>query len=255
MLALPFSRRWLPATLLVLAATAVLARLGIWQLDRLAQRRAFNAHLIDQRAAPVLTLDTNSANLDLYSMEYRSVVVTGTYSPKDEIVLRNQTWQTDFGPELGVRLFTPLLIQGTNMAILVDRGWIPQADASPEARAKYAVPGRVTVRGQLRRAEVDFSLFRKPNPTLSPGQTRLNAWNDLDLQRLNSQMAADLLSVYLQEFPSDQQAQPPYISLPEIDPTDEGPHLSYALQWFSFAALLLIGYPFYIRRREAAIKQ
>jgi cytochrome oxidase assembly protein ShyY1 len=26
--------------------------------------------------------------------------------------------------------------------------------------------------------------------------------------------------------------------------------MSYALQWFGFAALLLAGYPFYVRKRE-----
>ncbi len=36
-----FQRKWLLATLLVLAGTALCVRLGIWQLDRLAQRRAF----------------------------------------------------------------------------------------------------------------------------------------------------------------------------------------------------------------------
>ncbi len=254
MLARPFSRRWLPATLLVLVAAAVLARLGIWQLDRLAQRRALNARVSEQQAAPVLTLDKNAGNLDLYSMEYRSVMVTGTYLPADEIVLRNQTWETDFGPELGVKLLTPLLIEGSNVAILVDRGWIPQADADPAARAKYAQAGTVTVRGQLRRTDLDFNLLRKPNPTLSAGQDRLDAWNDLDLDRLDAQIGADLLPMYLQEFPQSEQTQPPYIVLPELDPTDEGPHFGYALQWFSFAAVLLIGYPFYIRHQEAAKK-
>ena len=38
-----FSRKWLLTTILVIAAMAVMARLGIWQLDRLHQRRAFNA--------------------------------------------------------------------------------------------------------------------------------------------------------------------------------------------------------------------
>ncbi len=252
MLARPFSRRWLPATLLVLVAAAVLARLGIWQLDRLAQRRALNARVSEQQAAPVLTLDKNAGNLDLYSMEYRSVIVTGTYLPTDEVVLRNQTWETDFGPELGVKIFTPLLIEGSNVAILVDRGWIPQVDANPEERAKYAQAGTVTVRGQLRRTDLDFNLLRKPNPTLSAGQARLDAWNDLDLERLDAQMDSDLLPVYLQEFPQPEQTQPPYIVLPELDPTDEGPHFGYALQWFSFAVLLLIGYPFYIRRLETS---
>jgi hypothetical protein len=34
--------RWILTTLLVIAALAVLVRLGIWQLDRLQERRIFN---------------------------------------------------------------------------------------------------------------------------------------------------------------------------------------------------------------------
>lgn len=248
-----FSRRWLPATLLVLAASAVMLRLGIWQFDRLDERRAFNARVVEQQGEPPLVLDPSTLGLDLYSMEYRTAMVTGEYIPEDEIVLRNQVWETEFGSELGVKLLTPLLIAGTDTTILVDRGWIPAADAAPGARAKYEEDGTVTVQGQLRRAETDFSLFRRPDPTLSPNQDRLDAWNNLDLARLGPQIEHALLPVYLQLYPEIEQDDPPFASLPAID-LSEGPHFGYALQWFAFAALLLLGYPFYARRQEAALK-
>lgn len=250
MLARLFSRRWLPATLLVLAASAVMVRLGIWQLDRLDQRRAFNTRVMEQQGEPVLVLDTTTIDLDLYSMEYRRVMVTGEYLPEDEIVLRNQVWETEFGPDLGVKLLTPLIIAGTDTAILVDRGWIPARDADPAARAKYEKEGTVTVQGQLRRAETDFSLFRVPDPTLSPDQNRLDAWNNLDLARVASQVDTTLLPVYLQRYPDGEQKSLPYAAIPELD-LSEGSHFGYAMQWFSFAALLLLGYPFYARRQEA----
>ena len=69
------SRGWLFTTLLVLAGTAVCARLGIWQLDRLDQRRAFNTQVETMRAADMLDLNLELP-LDIDSMEWRSVVVT-----------------------------------------------------------------------------------------------------------------------------------------------------------------------------------
>lgn len=244
-----FSRRWLLATALVIAAAAIMARLGIWQLDRLEQRRAFNARAVAQMEESPLTLQEGTLDLDLYSMEYRHVIVTGEYLPQDEIVLRNQVWNTEFGSQLGVQLFTPLLVQGTNTAILVQRGWIPQGDASPEARTIYRQDGVITVEGQLRRAETDLALGFHPDPTLSPGELRLDAWNTLDLNRLADQMDVTLLPVYLQLIPQGEQDHPPYASAPQLD-LSEGPHLGYAAQWFSFAVLLLIGYPFYVTRQE-----
>jgi len=53
----------------------------------------------------------------------------------------------------------------------------------------------------------------------------------------------------LQRIPTGAQAEPPYASPPELD-LSEGPHLGYAFQWFAFAGLILIGYPFYVQRQE-----
>ena len=250
MLTRPFSRRWLLATALVLLAAAVLVRLGFWQLDRLEQRRAFNARVSEQQEAQPLVLDADTIHLDLYSMEYRQVSVSGEYLPEDEIVLRNQVWNTEFGGQLGVKLFTPLLIEGTDEAILVERGWIPEENAGGEQRAIYRENGLIALQGQLRRPETDFQLGFHPDPTMSPGERRLDAWNNLDLERLAAQMDTTLLPVYLQRFPEGVQTNPPYATIPELE-LSEGPHLGYALQWFSFAAILLLGYPFYVRKQEA----
>jgi surfeit locus 1 family protein len=105
------------------------------------------------------------------------------------------------------------------------------------------------VEGQLRRAETDFDLGFHPDPTLSPGETRLDVWNNLDLERLQSQMSVELLPVYIQQFPPSTQTEPPFASQPTLNLT-EGPHMGYALQWFAFALVLLIGYPFYARRQD-----
>lgn len=251
-----FSRRWLLASVLVLAAAAVMLRLGIWQLDRLEWRQSFNARVQEQMDAEPLVLDESSLDLDLYSMEYRQVIVAGTYLHEDEIILRNQVWQSEFGSELGVALFTPLLIEGTDTAILVERGWIPQENAGRGSRVIYREEGAITVAGRLRRAETDFNVNKRlhPDPALDVGEDRLDAWNNLDLGRIASQMNTSLLPVYLHLTPESEQTDPPYIVQPSLD-LSEGPHLGYAIQWFIFASLLLIGYPLYVQRQELKTKQ
>lgn len=251
MLARLFSRRWLLTTLLVLVAAAVMARLGIWQLDRLAQRRVFNERVIAQQEAAPLTLDEANLDSDLYSMEYRRVTVTGRWHPQDEIVLRNQVWIDQQGSHLGVKLYTPLLIEGTQTAILVERGWIPDENAALPEREVYADPGVVTVTGQLRRAETDFGLGTslRPDPTLAPGEERLEVWNNLDLERVAQQSSVQLLPAYLQIVPEGIQSEPPFARPPQLD-LSEGSHLGYAVQWFSFAVILLAGYPFFARRQD-----
>src|SRR5690606_30859532 len=107
---------------------AVMARLGIWQLDRLEWRRGFNARVIAQANEPPIPLDAAALDLDLYSMEYRKVLVTGHYLPEDAVVLRNQVWTTVYGNLVGHKLLMPLHVDGSDSAILIDRGWIPAAE-------------------------------------------------------------------------------------------------------------------------------
>ena len=120
-----FSRKWLVATFLVFFGTAFCIRLGIWQLDRLEQRRAFNSQVESMRAAELLDLNTNTSQ-DVASMEWRAVTVTGEYDFENQVAIRNQY----IGDQYGYHLITPLLYNGT--AVLVDRGWVPaDGNAAP----------------------------------------------------------------------------------------------------------------------------
>ncbi|MDA1330429.1 MAG: SURF1 family protein [Chloroflexi bacterium] len=240
-----FHRRWLLSTLLVIAALGVMVRLGIWQLDRLAARRIYNTRVESQIHEPELVLDAQALQLDLYEMEYRQVQVVGHYLPDAEIVLRNATWQG----QVGVELFTPLLIEGSDLAILVERGWIPAEKSANGLRGDFLERGTVIVEGVLRRAETDFNVRLHPDPTLAPDQHRLDAWNNLDLGRIGAQMDVSLLPVYLQRQISGEQSAAPYTKTLSIE-LSEGPHLGYAGQWFLFAAVLALGYPVYVRRQE-----
>ena len=238
-----FNRRWILTTLLAIAAIGVLIRLGVWQLDRLAQRRQFNARVVAQQQAEPLTLDSAALSSDLPNMEYRAVVVTGKYDFAQQVVLRNQAWQT----LPGVHLLTPLVISGTNQAVLVDRGWIPQQDATPDRRSQYDEPGLVTVRGVLRHPQSKPDFGGVPDPPLAAGQTRLEAWNLVNLERISRQVSVPMLAAYVQQSPGPAETSPPYHNEPQLDLT-EGPHFSYALQWFTFAVILGIGYPVYVQR-------
>src|SRR3990172_1921387 len=85
-------RQWWWVTLFVIAAVALLARLGVWQLDRLAAPRAFNARVNAQLAQPPLELSGAALESDLAAMEYRTVVLVGNYDFTQQVALRNQAW-------------------------------------------------------------------------------------------------------------------------------------------------------------------
>jgi len=240
-----FSRQWWKTTLLVILAASVMVRLGIWQLDRLAQRRAFNARVEAQLDQPPLDLNTAGAGADLGSMEYREVIVTGEYDPAGEVALRNQAWNN----HIGVHLLTPLHIAGSNEAVLVNRGWVPLEDYSSGDLTKYAEPGMVEVRGVIRASQSKPEIGGRADQVPAPGEGKLLAWNLVNVPGIAAQVAYPILPVYIQQAPDPKWNSLPNRSQPELELT-EGPHFGYALQWFSFAAILIIGYPFYIRREE-----
>ncbi len=241
-----FSRAWLFATLFVFAGAALCIRLGIWQLDRLEQRRAFNAQVESMRAAELLDLNQNLP-ADISAMEWRAVTVTGEYDFENQVALRNQY----NGDQYGYHLITPLLFAGG--AVLVDRGWIPADPASgntaPKDWHQYDEAGQVTVTGQIRLGQDKPAIGGVADAEFSPGQARLDVWNNLNVVRISEQSPYPLLPVYIQPNLDGNNSEPPIKYQPVVELT-EGSHFGYALQWFAFAAILFVGYPFYLRKQE-----
>lgn len=239
------SRRWILTTILVICAMGVMVRLGIWQLDRLEARRSFNNRVIAQVNQEALDLNEVNGKPILSNMEYRKVRVVGEYDHSEQVALRNQYW----GNEWGVHLVTPLRIKGSNEVILVDRGWIPAGDFQSGDWSKFDEPGQVTVSGILRNSQDRADFGNRKDPQTSNGTETLKAWNFVNIDRLAEQMTIPLLPVYIQQSPDPSWTSLPYRFQPVLDLT-EGPHLGYALQWFTFAAILGLGYPFFIQRQE-----
>jgi surfeit locus 1 family protein len=238
-----FSRKWLATTLLVFLGTAVCIRLGIWQLDRLDQRRAFNAQVTSMRALPPLDLNAEpSAALE--TMEWRAVTVTGEYDFANQIALRNQYHQNQYG----YHLLTPLHFDGGT--VLVDRGWIPaDGNAAPADWRKYDEPGTVTVQGQIRLGQGKPAFGGVADAPPADGSP-LWLWNNADVEKIARQMPYPILKVYIQPNVDPADETPPIPYQPEVELT-EGPHFGYALQWFTFATILFTGYPFFLRKQEA----
>ncbi|MFN3741047.1 MAG: SURF1 family protein [Anaerolineales bacterium] len=232
-----FSRRWLLTTFLVLVGVAVCIRLGFWQLDRLEQRRTFNAHVQDMRSLPPLDLNQTSNFSDITRMEYRAAIARGRYDYEAQVALRNQYYEGQYG----YHLLTPLLLDN-QIAILVDRGWIPaEGNASPVDWRKYDEPTEIiAVRGILR--------LGHPQRTPENSAAHLDFWMFVDLEKIGKQIPYLILPAYLQLDPQER-TTPPIPYQPTLD-LSEGPHLGYAIQWFTFAAILLFGYPVYVRKQE-----
>jgi surfeit locus 1 family protein len=237
---LVFSRRWWWTTLLVFAGVALMARLGVWQLDRLEQRRAQNAELVTQLSAEPAVLTGDEPPEVATLVPNQRVVVSGSFDFDRQILLTQQSWQG----RPGAHLITPLVLAGGDKAILVDRGWIPSESARGGDLSLFDVPESQTVTGSVQLAQT-----APAGRGMAPAEAQVS-WYRVDIEAIEAQMPYELLPLYVLQSPDG--AAPddlPYRAEPSLDLSD-GPHLGYALQWFAFTLLLAAGYLYYVWRHS-----
>ena len=252
-LALLFSRRWWWKTLTVLLAMAAMAALGFWQLDRLEQRRAFNLQRRAALAAPPFELTGAPLPLPPVDLRDRQAVAYGAFDYARQVSIRNHNYEG----QPGVYLVTPLLISGSDKAVLVNRGWIPVGEADPATWHMFDEQQSGSQTGILQPTR------RHPDGTVSEiPQDTLTGWYRLDIEAIGQTLPYQLIPVVLQLVPGngeDQNSRSTQTgSQATIQPRriqqdlslDEGNHLSYALQWFGFAITAAVVYISVARRAE-----
>ena len=233
-----FSRKWMAPTIVVFLGILLLLRLGIWQLDRLEQRRAANVDLIAALESPPIDLNDELLVMDLAALENREVVVSGVYDLDEQIILKIQNW----GGRAGVHLITPLLIDGLDTAVLVDRGWVPQSDVDNGEISKYDVTESVRLDGYIALSQIISRNEGKVQPT-GPQSEMYR----VDVAAIQPQLDYETAPFYLIESPSATDDELPFNEARDVEVT-EGSHLSYALQWFSFSSMLAVIYLVYVHR-------
>jgi surfeit locus 1 family protein len=214
------------AGLLLFAAVAV--RLGLWQLHRLSERRAANAVAAAARAAPELDLAVRAGA----TTAQRRVRATGVYDRAHEQVLRGRTLQE----VPGVSLVTPLRAPELgDTAVLVERGFVPAPDAAtlrPDSGA-FDEPGTHTVHG------VALPITAGDDGGQPLEHAGLTTWRRLDLAALRARLPYPILDVYILQAPDSALPRMPRRREP-LALDDEGPHQSYAIQWFALATMAVV---------------
>ena len=234
-------RAWIFAAIAVTLAT-VFAALGFWQISRMHERRAINESRVERLDRPPATI---SRAADLDDPAWRRVVLVGEFDFENEIVLRSRL---DHGSP-GVHVLTPLLLD-RGPAILVLRGWLPAADGlhAPLARARPPADtdDGYTIEGIARTGVVRRSI--PPRTVEIDGDQHL-VLGALDLDDASAGLPYPIAPYYVHatDAPARVDGLPRLIAPPAID---GGPHLMYAVQWFSFALISLVGAVAYLRTRR-----
>jgi surfeit locus 1 family protein len=235
--------RGVVAAVLVLMIAAVCVRLGFWQLDRLEQRRARNTAVRAAQAQRPLTLDAATfaaASANPQALEWRPVEAAGTFHHAGDLLLRGRGREG----RPGVHLVSPLVL-ADGRVVMVNRGWLPAADAATASTDAFRTSGPVRITGVLRpmEASADRGL---PAAGRADGDS---TWRRIDLGVARDRSPGAVLPLYLQRLPAAADGPSPPLAepLPELS---QGNHLSYAVQWFSFATIAVVGLVIVVRKRR-----
>ena len=222
-----FTRPVVIGTIVVVLVAATCIRLGLWQLDRLEQKRARN-HVAAARMAEAPT-DVDRLRADDGDAAWRRIRLTGSCEG-GTIVLAARSRHGSPGVHLLCRFRT-----AGGRVLLLDRGWLPSADARSVEPEQLAAAPRDTT---LEAFAIPF-----PEGAARPASAAV-------IYRLNRAQAVAATGVELPGWYAQATGPNDVLPVPADPPTlDEGPHLGYAVQWFSFAAIGLIGWIVLVARR------
>jgi surfeit locus 1 family protein len=175
--------------------------------------------------------------VDGETLRYRRVILRGTFDASRQILLDNQLHEE----RAGYHVITPLQIAGSNMHVLVNRGWLP-APADHAIQPVAEVPaGEVELTGiAVLPPQRFFNLAPQPTSGWAP------VWQNLDLERFRQGAHYPLQPVVVQLA-----AESPHGYLRQWPRPDERAdrHRSYALQWFGFAIASLGIWGYFLIRK------
>jgi len=220
-----FRFRWLPTVVFALPVP-LLVYLGLWQIDRAAQKSHLAKEQVERAQMPPLELDGHSVFTP--DMSFRKVKVRGEFEAKGRIFIENRK----HGDQTGFHVITPLRLDQSQVRILVNQGWIPATKTQSIPDVETA-SGRIEVVGWL----------EKPSPPAFPMPIKAEGWGNrwpyLTAELFSSRVPYQIFPYVILQDPDGGQgfvrnwARP--VPFPEM-------HIGYAIQWFAFAGMALVLY-------------
>ena len=171
---------------------------------------------------------------DSASMRFRRAHVTGTPDYDHELVYASRSYRGS----PGVNILTPIHVAGRDTAVIVDRGWV------------YAPDGETVDLAKWREQDSVFSGYIEEFPSAAGSMSADHAGVVMRLgyAAVRKTLPFPISPVYVVML-GDSVIAPDRLARLAPPPLDEGPHLNYAIQWFAFAAIALVGAGVVIRQR------
>jgi surfeit locus 1 family protein len=219
--------KWILFHILVVVSVVIMINLGFWQLNRLDERKAFNNEVRSHSQTAVQPLrELLNTDDELNTLEWYPVRVQGEYLAEFSITIVNRSQDGAAGRNSVVPLRTT---EGD--VVLINRGFVPLSIDVPPP-----VSGNVTVTGFARASQKRSAVGAVDSDRIGTVE-----FQRIDIPVIERALSQEFAPMYIQRLDSDP-PEGPWPARVANPPLDNGPHLSYAGQWFFFAAVALVGW-------------
>ena len=235
--AFAFSRRWAGYLALAILFAIVCSLLAAWQFTRRSEAMQEITRIDKNYSSAPAPIDSVLGSLGAFheSQKWIPVSATGTYLVDETILVRNRP----YSGQSGFDVLVPLL-RSDGTVFIVDRGWVKPGNTSDSPdNIPQAPAGIVTVISRLKASEPAIAGRSAPKGQVATIELPLIAG------MLSQRIFTGAYGVLAAETPAPAEAPPLPAAKPE---RDEGPHLSYALQWYVFAIFGFLGFGYALRQ-------
>ncbi len=236
-----FHFRVIPTLLLALPAP-LFAGLGVWQLERAEEKRDLVQTLAEREQMPTLSLQ--GLESDPQRLRYRKVSAEGEFDAGSQFFIENRR----HGGKTGFHVITPLRQAGSDIRLLVNRGWL-QAGPGNSLPGSVPVPeGRVRISGVAGTPSLPAISLHAHNAATTWGKR----W-----PYMTTELFAGTVDYPLQAFVLLQDPDTPHGFLRQWprEMPKETMHIGYAIQWFAFALISLGLYLKLSFEHESSVEQ
>lgn len=255
------SRSRVVFAVLGLLAALLCVRLGFWQLGRLSEvrdARAVREARLQLPAVPLSAAFGSDAQASASLEAWRRVSLSGRWDYRGEVLIRSRS----LNGRPGIHVVTPLVLDGEGTpgapsaeSVLVLRGWLPSPDAMHPGPLSTTEPGPPAGAVGVLQASRDGAGL--PVLPAGEGPNRRPTMAAVDVPAIREAIRADIARpggdraggarpserYFVRLLPPETaSASAAGVPVPvPLPPADDGPHLGYAIQWFSFALIALVG--------------
>ncbi len=209
-----------------------LVSLGIWQLNRVEEKREIIKHQEERQHSDPIRL-TEDSTVNFEAILYNQVNIIGYFDTSHQFLLDNQV----LDGKAGYFVLTPFLLKNQDKGVLVNRGWIPVGRNRSELPNISVITDEISLNGKINH-------FPKPGIILDGAEIPSKTW-PATLQVIDTKVLDKLLGYPLYDFQVELDKSAPYGFKREWQQKQTMPpekHLAYAGQWFLLALLLTVLY-------------